>query len=93
MTTITLKDGTPSVVYEYTKDAPGAYVQGVAARDLTDEDLAGYSADQRLRIQLESQREDGAYKKFGTVPKALSHDADGDDVAEHAPATKHGKKE
>jgi hypothetical protein len=75
MNHITLKDGKPSVIYKFTKDEPGAYVQGVAARDLTDEDLAAYSPGQRFAIDLESKRKDGAYKKVGTVPRALSAEA------------------
>jgi hypothetical protein len=60
------------VLYKWVAKEPGGVVPGVAARDLTAYDLAAYSPSQRMKIDAESKREGGAYKKVGTVPRALS---------------------
>jgi hypothetical protein len=87
MTHIILKDGKPSLLYTFTKDAPGQYIPGVAARDLTDEDWASYSDDQRAALERESKRKDGAYKKVGTIPTIHGKDP------EPVPAATSGEKD
>ena len=69
---IVVKGDKAPVIYKYTRDEPGTVVAGVAARDLDAYDLAAYSPSQRMKIEQESKREGGAYKKVGTVPRALS---------------------
>jgi hypothetical protein len=100
MTHIILKDGKPSLLYTFTKDAPGQYIPGVAARDLTDEDWASYSEDQRAALERESKRKDGAYKKVGTTPHLHGKDPEPVEVdlatepePAPVPAETSGKKE
>lgn len=91
---ITVKDDKPTVIYRYVPKEPASVVPGVAARDLTAFDLAAYSAEQRLAVHLEAQRDGGAYKKVGTLPRGLSLDPDeGAAPADAEPAAKPGKKE
>jgi hypothetical protein len=73
---ITVKGDKAPVIYKYTRDEPGAVVAGVAARDLDAYDLASYSPSQRMKIDQESRRDGGAYKKVGTVPRGLSFEPD-----------------
>lgn len=92
MTHITVKDDKPSVLYRYTRPEPGQVVPGVAARDLTEFDIASYTAEQRLAIHLEAKRDGGAYKRVGTVPKELSIEPDAPPAVEAEPAVPTGKK-
>jgi hypothetical protein len=91
---IVVKGDKAPVIYKYTRDEPGAVVAGVAARDLDVYDLASYSPSQRFRLEMESKRDGGAYKKVGTVPRALSVEPE-EAVApqpEAEPAAPSGKK-
>jgi hypothetical protein len=90
MSHITVKDDKPTVIYRYTRKEPAGVIPGVAARDLTDFDLAGYSPDQRLAIHLEAKRDGGAYALKGTVPRGLSMEPDAPAVDTEPAAT--GKK-
>jgi hypothetical protein len=91
---IVIKGDKAPVLYKYTRDEPGQVVAGVAARDLDAYDLAAYSPSQRMKIDAESKREGGAYRKVGTVPRGLSFEPE--EVAEPQPdaepAATSGKK-
>lgn len=88
---IAVKDDKPSVIYRYTRKEPAGVIPGVAARDLTEFDLASYSPEQRLAIRLESERDGGAYARKGTVPKGLAMEPEAPAV-EADPAAPSGKK-
>jgi hypothetical protein len=94
---IVVKGDKAPVIYKYTRDTPGQIVPGVAARDLDAYDLASYDPGQRFAIKMEADRDGGAYKLVGTVPRGLSFEPeyvepqpDAEPAAE--PATKTGKK-